>query len=79
MINRICVATYIHKITINTQVLRGHCRNDGKLSDYCDGSVYRQHPLFSIHENSLEIMLYVDDVEVCNPLGSHAKTHKLSK
>ena len=59
------------------KVLRGHKRQDDLLNDYCDGSVYHLHPLFSKNNNALEIMLNYDDVEVCNPLGSRAKIHKL--
>ena len=74
------VATLVYMyphVNVLKQVLRGHTRGDGLLSDYCDGSAYGTHPLFSQTFPSLEIMLYYDDVEVCNPLGSRAKTHKL--
>lgn len=57
--------------------MRGHQRSDGLLSDYCDGSVYKSHPLFSQNHQGLQIIAYYDDVEVCNPLGSKAKKHKL--
>ena len=49
------------------------------MSDFCDGEYYRNHNLFSTHRNALQIMMYYDDVEVCNPLGSHTKIHKLGK
>ena len=41
--------------------------------------VYIKNSLFSSDSDvcSLEIMAYYDDVEVCNPLGSRAKKHKL--
>ncbi len=45
---------------------------------YTDGSHCRRHPLFSTASPSLQIFLYYDDLEVCNPLGSKAKVHKLS-
>ena len=61
------------------QVLRGHQRSDGLLGDYCDGSVYKSHALFSHVHQALQIIAYYDDVEVCNPLGSRAKKHKLGK
>ena len=51
--------------------MRGHTRMDGLLGDYCDGSDFKQHLLFS------QILLYYDEVEVCNPLGSKVKLHKL--
>ena len=60
---------------------KGHQRQDELLSDYCDGLMFKSHPLFSSHFDypSLEIILYYDGVEVCNPLGSRAKKHKLGK
>ena len=59
--------------------MRGHSRTDGLLADYCDDAMYKAHSLFSAYSENppLEIMAYYDDVEVCNPLGSHAKKHKL--
>ena len=38
----------------------------------------QHHPLFATHPSALQILFYFDDVEVCNPLGSKTKTHKLS-
>ena len=67
-------------VCILIQVERGHQRCQSEvLSDFCDGSYYRSHQLFSTHANALQIMLYYDDIEVCNPLGSHTKKHKLGK
>lgn len=61
------------------QVLKSHKRSDGIMEDYCDGSTYKEHSLFSSNPTALQIMLYYDDVEICNPLGSRAKVHKLGK
>ena len=47
------------------------------MSDICDGESYKKHPLFSLQNNSLEILLYYDDLEVCNPLSSRSKIHKI--
>ena len=57
--------------------MRGHLQQNNLLSDYCDGQVYQSHPLFSEDKHALQLIMYYDDVEVCNPLGSRAKTHKL--
>jgi len=57
---------------------RSH-RQHHPLSDFCDGQVYQSHPLFSVHSTALQIFFYFDDLEVCNPLGSKAKIHKISK
>ena len=40
--------------------------------------MFQHHPLFATHPSALQILFYFDDVEVCNPLGSKTKTHKLS-
>lgn len=61
------------------QILNGHKQDDDLLGDYCDGSVYKSHPLFSSDPTALQIIIYYDDVEVCNPLGSRAKKHKLGE
>ena len=47
------------------------------LHDFCDGQEYREHPLFSSDPSALQIIAYYDDIEVCNPLGSSSKKHKL--
>ena len=49
------------------------------LKDFCDGHVLNSHRLFSIHRNGLQILLYFDDIEVVNNLGSHQKVLKLGK
>ena len=47
------------------------------LHDFCDGQEYHEHPLFSSDPSALQIIAYYDDIEVCNPLGSSSKKHKL--
>ena len=59
------------------QVLQNHQRSDFLLGNYCDGTVYKSHPLFSQYSPVIQLILYYDDVEICNPLGSRAKKHKL--
>lgn len=43
--------------------------------DYTDGLVYRNNIFFNIKK--LEIILYMDAFEVCNPLGSAKVKHKI--
>ena len=57
--------------------MRGHASADNLLRDYCDGTDISNHPLFSAERRALEIMLYYDGVELCNPLGTKVKVHKL--
>ena len=49
------------------------------MRDICDGSFVKNHPLFQHHPTALQFILYYDDIEVCNPLGSSAGIHKLGK
>ena len=57
----------------------GHQRSDSVLEDFCDGSAFKTHPIFSVDTTALQIIAYFDEVEVCNPLGSHATVHKVGK
>ena len=50
---------------------------DGIIEDVCDGSVFRTHPLFSSDPSALQIIAVFDELELCNPLGTHVK-HKLA-
>ncbi len=49
------------------------------MSDFCDGAAFKKNMLFSHHEKALQINFYYDDLEICNPLGSKKKKHKLGK
>lgn len=59
------------------QVNKGHTSTDGVLRDYCDGTEYNNHPLLSLDPHFLQLFLYYDDLEVCNPIGSKRIIHKL--
>lgn len=51
-------------------------RDDGVLQDVFDGELCKSHPLF-LNETSIPLVLYQDDCECVNPLGSKTGTHKL--
>ena len=59
--------------------MKTHARSDENLEDICDGSLLKSHELFSQNPLALQLILYYDDVEVCNPLGSYRSVHKLGK
>lgn len=46
------------------------------ITDYHNGSIYKNNLLFS-QNNCLELIIFQDAFEVCNPLGSAKKKHKL--
>lgn len=46
-------------------------------SDFCDGSYFKTHPLFTAKRHALQIQIYYDDFETANPLGSKRGIHKI--
>ena len=59
------------------EVLNPHNAPGNYIRDFCDGSTYKSHPLFSCDPLALQIIGYYDDLEVVNLLGSYIKKHKL--
>ena len=49
------------------------------MGDYCDGDLFKSHPLFGEDPCALQIQLYYDEVEFCNPIGSRRGVHKLGE
>lgn len=54
-----------------------HSTNDVCMQDFCDGSFVKNHALFQNHPQALQLIVYYDDIEVGNPLGSKSGIHKL--
>ena len=55
------------------QVFKVRLTQTQYLHDYCDGGVFKYHPLFSSDGRAcaLQLILYTDEVETANPLGSY--------
>lgn len=54
-----------------------HGSESDVLKDMCDGSIFQSHLCFSIDKKAIQIIAYFDEIELCNPLGSSTKKHKL--
>lgn len=50
---------------------------EGFLFDICDSERIKNNSIFIEHPNGLQIILYHDEIEVCNPLGTHVGKHKI--
>ena len=59
--------------------MNSHGLRDGLMNDYCDGEFFKRNPIFQEDPCALQIQLYYDELELCNPLGSKVKKHKLGK
>ena len=69
--------TLLSVVEIQSEILNPHPANGNKLSDFCDGSIFKLHPLFGADPNALQIIGYYDELEVVNPIGSYVSKHKL--
>lgn len=49
------------------------CTQSDKYEDFCDGSYFKTHPLFSGSRFALQIQLDYDEFESANPLGKKKK------
>ncbi|XP_046608722.1 uncharacterized protein LOC124299511 [Neodiprion virginianus] len=57
----------------NKEVTRSHV-----LTDIEDGSLFQTHPVFSSDPSSIQLIIYQDDMEIVNPLGSGKGVYKLT-
>jgi len=57
--------------------MRGHQCSDELLADLCDSPKFKCHPLFGSNYNAIQLFLFFDECELCNPLGSFRKKHKI--
>ena len=67
----------LHNPEVREEVENPHHADGTLLNDFCDGSVFKTHPMFSINPKALQIIGYYDELEVVNPIGSYVRKHKL--
>ena len=51
--------------------------NSDRMTSFVDGSVYADHSFFSKHRDAIRLHFYLDEFEVCNPIGSKRGKHKV--
>ncbi|XP_036146952.1 uncharacterized protein LOC118648006 isoform X1 [Monomorium pharaonis] len=52
--------------------------SDHHITDIMQGQRFRNHPGQIAHEkNNIALLLYNDDIELCNPIGMHRGTNKI--
>lgn len=51
---------------------------DHRMADVMQGQRYKNHPGQAAHEkNNIALLLYNDDIELCNPIGMHRGINKI--
>lgn len=62
----------------NDEALRNTQSSKSIYESFCDGSHFKRSIFFSGDGVRIPIILYIDDFEVCNPLGTSIKKHKVT-
>lgn len=62
---------------IRNEIDNFHGSKETTLRDMCDGLVFKSHPMFGSDNKTIQIIGYFDEIELCNPLGSSNKKHKV--
>ena len=73
-----CTFSYVPLLQTLSQLLQNkdvqnemhipRCRDDRHLYDFQSGSAWKEHPLFTVHQDTLQIIAYYDELEVTNQL-----------
>jgi hypothetical protein len=71
------ITSLLYNPAARREILTSHKSDDGIKRDFCDGDFFNHHPIFTTSSNVLQFVLYYDDIEVANALGSRAGNHKL--
>ena len=50
----------------------------GQFRSFLDGQYFKENHLLGEQEASISIGLYIDDLDICNPLGTSRKIHKIT-
>lgn len=62
---------------ILNRIMETNISHQGLYTSHKDGSYFQENELLSSSELSLPLILYIDDLEIANPLGTSRKIHKL--
>ena len=52
-------------------------KNVSLLTSFADGTACNEHAVFGIDKNAIRIHMYIDEFEVCCPIGAHRVTYKM--
>lgn len=56
---------------------REHKCQENVYQNFCCGQVYKSLDFFRINPNAIQLQIAVDDIEICDPLGSKSNLHKI--
>ena len=62
---------------VYAQVMQNKVEVEGVLSRFEDGTAFKTSELFKRYPKAIQIHLYLDEAQVCDPLGSKTTSNKL--
>jgi len=70
------------KVLLNNESIQKYFTGDIKINStaythFVDGDVYKTNSFFQNNSNAIQLQLFFDEFEVCNPLGSKTGVHKI--
>lgn len=70
------------KVLLNNEDIKKFFTSDIKINNnaythFVDGDIYKNNSFFQNNNNAIQLQLFFDEFEVCNPLGSKTGVHKL--
>ena len=63
---------------IREQLQASVCRSADILESFYDGQLYKSSSYFTENPNALQVQLYIDELELCNPIGAKRGRHKVT-
>lgn len=52
--------------------------SEGRYESFRDGTHFKENAFLSTESVTISLLLYIDDFEVCNPLGTSRRKHKIT-
>lgn len=71
------ISNLLQDKTVQNQIFSETSTTEGVFKDFKDGYLFKNNSLYEIEPQALQILLYQDCFEVCNPLGSSKTKYKI--
>lgn len=69
---------HVSQQSVAATLKRDSCSDDSHMESITDGELFRSDVFFLNNPSALFIQLYVDEVELCNPIGAKKGRHKVT-
>ena len=63
--------------SVGQEISKTHVRQNGQIRGFRGGTYYQRHVLFKENNSNIALILYFDEFETVNPLGSKTGGHKI--